>query len=76
MTGTSLRLPAFLANYQKFAADAAKESRPYDRYLLALTEQELAVRERNRIARLIKAARFPVMSPAIPRPRTSRPPGS
>ena len=53
----SLRLPAFLANYKKFAADASK---PYDRYLLALTEQELVVCERNRIVRHIKAARFPV----------------
>jgi DNA replication protein DnaC len=57
----TLRLPAFLANYRQFAADAIQESAPYDRYLLALAEQELAVRERNRIARLTKAARFPVI---------------
>ncbi|MDY7076687.1 MAG: IS21-like element helper ATPase IstB, partial [Chloroflexota bacterium] len=32
-----------------------------DRFLLALAEQEVAQRERNRIARRIKAARFPVL---------------
>lgn len=57
----SLRLPAFLGNYRKFADDAAKASLPYERYLLALTEQELATRERNRIVRRIKGARFPVI---------------
>lgn len=57
----SLRLPAFLENYRKFADDASTSSHTYERFLLALTEQELAVRETNRIARCIKAARFPVM---------------
>lgn len=57
----ALRLPAFLKNYRKFADDATQASLPYDRYLLALTEQELSTRERNRIARYMKAARFPVM---------------
>lgn len=57
----SLRLPTFLDNYGKVGQDAAKASLPYDRYLLALTEQEVLSRERNRIARCIKMARFPVM---------------
>lgn len=55
-----LRLPTFLQNYHKFAQEAAKDDHSYDRYLLALAEQEVAQRERNRIARLIRAARFPV----------------
>ena len=56
-----LRLPTFLQNYRKFAEDAAQANHSYDRFLLALAEQEVAQRERNRIARRIKAARFPVL---------------
>jgi len=56
-----LRLPTFLHNYRKFAEEAAQANHSYDRFLLALTEQEVAQRERNRIARRIKAARFPVL---------------
>ena len=57
----ALRLPMFLQNYRKFAEEAAQGNHSYDRYLLALAEQEAAQRERNRIARRIKAARFPVL---------------
>lgn len=57
----TLRLPGFLRNYRKFAEDAAQANLSYDRYLLSLAEQEIAQREKNRQARLIKAARFPVM---------------
>jgi DNA replication protein DnaC len=57
----SLRLPTFLANYRKFAEEAAQAGHPYDRFLLALAEQEMAQRERNRIARCIHGARFPVL---------------
>lgn len=56
-----LRLPTFLENYRKFAEDAAQAGLSYDRFLLALAEQEVAQREKNRIARRIKAARFPVL---------------
>lgn len=57
----SLRLPVFLSNYRKFAEEAAQAGHSYDRFLLALAEQEVAQRERNRIARRIKSARFPVL---------------
>jgi DNA replication protein DnaC len=57
----SLRLPAFLANYRKVAEEAAQANHTYDRFLLALAEQEIAQRERNRIARCIKGAHFPVL---------------
>ena len=57
----ALRLPTFLANYRKFAEEAAQAGHTYDRFLLALVEQEVAQRERNRIARRIKAARFPLL---------------
>jgi DNA replication protein DnaC len=57
----SLRLPTFMANYRKVAEEAAQAGHTYDRFLLALAEQEIAQRERNRIARCIKGARFPVI---------------
>jgi len=57
----ALRLPTFLQNYSKFAEDAAQANHGYDHFLLALAEQEVAQRERNRITRRIKAARFPVL---------------
>ena len=56
-----LRLPTFLRNYRKFAEEAAQADHSYDRFLLALAEQEIAQRERNRVERRIKAARFPVL---------------
>jgi len=56
-----LRLPTFLQNYRKFAEEAAHGNLGYDRFLMALTEQEVAQRERNRITRCIKGARFPVL---------------
>ena len=57
----ALRLPTFLKNYCKFAEEAAQADHTYDRFLLALAEQEVAQRERNLIARRIKSARFPVL---------------
>ena len=55
-----LRLPTFLTNYRKFAEDASQDNLSYDRFLLALAELEVVQREKNRIQRLIRAARFPV----------------
>ncbi len=57
----ALRLPTFLQHYRKFAEDAAQAHLTYDRYLLALVEQEMAQREARRQVRLIKAARFPLL---------------
>ena len=57
----ALRLHTFLRHYRKFAEEAAQANHSYDRFLLALAEQEIAQRERNRIERRIKAARFPVL---------------
>lgn len=56
-----LRLPTFARNYRKFAEDAAQANLGYDRYLLALTEQEIAQREASRQMRRTKAARIPVL---------------
>jgi len=55
-----LRLPTFLHNYAKFAEDAARESLSYDRFLLALVEQEVLQRQENQRRRRIQGARFPV----------------
>jgi DNA replication protein DnaC len=56
-----LRLPAFARNYRKFAEDAAQANLSYDRYLLALAEQEIAQREAGRQMRYTKAARVPMV---------------
>lgn len=56
-----LRLPTFAENYRQFALDAAQHNQDYARFLLALAEQEVAQRETNRIARRIKAAKFPAL---------------
>ena len=56
-----LRLPAFLNNYRQVAEDAARTQLSYDRFLLALAEQELASRDRNRQNQRIKAAHLPFL---------------
>jgi len=56
-----LKLPTFQANWRSFSEDAARGNLSYERFLLALAQQEVAQRERNRQERRIKAARFPVM---------------
>jgi DNA replication protein DnaC len=56
-----LRLPIFLHNWRSFAEDAAGSNLSYERFLLALAEQEVTQREQNRRERRIKAARFPVV---------------
>ncbi len=56
-----LRLPTFVQNYHKLAEDAARANLGYDKFLLALAEQEIAQRDANQQRRRIKAARFPVL---------------
>jgi DNA replication protein DnaC len=57
----ALHLSAFVRHYRQVAEDAAQANLSYDRYLLALAEQEMAQREKNRQTRLIQAAHFPVL---------------
>lgn len=57
----SLRLPTFLRHYRQFAEDAARTNQSYDRFLLALTEQEVNQGELNRQSQCIRTARFPVL---------------
>jgi DNA replication protein DnaC len=56
-----LRLPTFLQNYRKLAADAARANLTHERFLLTLAEQEIAQRELNQQTRRIRAARFPML---------------
>ena len=57
----SLRLPTFIENYQTFAQDATQQNLSFERYLLALAEQEVVQRDLNRQRLRIKQARFPVI---------------
>jgi DNA replication protein DnaC len=55
----SLKLPTFLAQYQRLAHQYAAEGLDPSGYLLRLAEAELIERERQLIERRIKQARFP-----------------
>lgn len=55
-----LRLPMIARSYAKVAEDAGAANLPYDRYLLALAEQEVMQREQNAFAHRMKQAGFPV----------------
>src|ERR1051326_2193961 len=58
----TLKLPTFLAEYEKLARQwAATEGRDRSAYLLRLVEAELRERERRLVERRIKQARFPAM---------------
>ena len=56
-----LRLPTFLAEYEKVARRCAAENVDHIRYLLRLSELELIERERRMVERRIKAAKFPAV---------------
>jgi len=57
----SLHLPTFLQHYRQVGEDAARQNLGYDRYLLALAEQEVTQRQLNRQRQRIKTARFPIL---------------
>jgi len=56
-----LGLPTFIRNHAPFASDAAQNQHSYSRYLLTLTEQEVAQRETNCRQRRLKEAKFPLI---------------
>jgi DNA replication protein DnaC len=56
-----LKLPTVLREYEKVAAEAAREGQDHIRYLLRLVELELIDRERRMVERRIRAARFPAV---------------
>ena len=55
-----LRLPTIARIYGKLGGEAARANLPYERYLLALVEQEVVQREQNAFALRMKRAGFPV----------------
>ena len=68
-----LKLPSFLREYGKTAAQCAAEGVDHSEYLLRLAELELIDRNRRMVERRIRAARFPAVKsldtfdfPAIP----------
>jgi IstB-like ATP binding protein len=56
-----LKLPTFLREYEKVAAEAARGGLDHVRFLLRLVELELIDRERRMVERRIRAARFPAV---------------
>jgi DNA replication protein DnaC len=54
-----LKLPTFLAEYEKVARESAADGIDHPRYLLRLAELELIERERRLVDRRIRAAKFP-----------------
>lgn len=56
----ALNLPAFLCEHDTLARQCAAEGLDYSGYLLRLAELELTERNRRRVERLIRKARFPV----------------
>lgn len=56
-----LKLLTVLREYEKVAAEAARDGQGHVRYLLRLVELELRNRARRTVERRIRAARFPVV---------------
>jgi DNA replication protein DnaC len=56
-----LKLPTFLAEYEKVAQECAQSGVDHVRYLLRLAELELIERERRMVERRIRAAKFPTV---------------
>ena len=56
-----LRLPTFLREYRKLAAQCAAEGADHPDYLLRLAELELIDRHQRMVERRIRAARFPAV---------------
>jgi DNA replication protein DnaC len=56
-----LKLPTFLAEYEKQAYECAQGGVDHVRYLLRLAELELIERERRMVDRRIRAAKFPAV---------------
>ena len=54
-----LKLPSFLREYGKMAAQCAAENADHPEYLLRLAELELIDRHQRMVERRIRAARFP-----------------
>ena len=56
-----LRLPSFLREYGKMAAQCAAEGVDHPQYLLRLADLELIDRHQRMVERRVRAARFPAV---------------
>ena len=56
-----LKLPSFLREYGKMAAQCAAEGVDHPQYLLRLAELELIDRHQRMVERRVRAARFPAV---------------
>ncbi|MFN7093344.1 MAG: ATP-binding protein, partial [Allorhizobium sp.] len=57
----TLKLPTFQREYQKLARLCAAEGVDHIGYLFRLSEREMIERDRRKVERRIKAAKFPVV---------------
>lgn len=57
----TLKLPTFQREYQKLARLCATEGVDHVGYLFRLAEREMIERDRRKVERRIKAAKFPVV---------------
>jgi len=57
---TELHLPAMRGCFEESARRAEQETLSYEQYLLDLTERECEMRDKNRIARLLKESGLPM----------------
>jgi DNA replication protein DnaC len=55
-----LRLPTIRSCFEELARQAEQETLSYQRYLLALVEQELQVRQQHRLERQLRDSRLPL----------------
>ena len=57
----ALKLPVFIREYPKVAAQCAKEKNDFSRFLLELSELDLIEREKQSTERRVREAGFPVI---------------
>ena len=60
-----LRLPSFLREYGKMAAQCAAEGVDHPEYLLRLAELELIDRHQRMVERRVRPARFPAVKSLV-----------
>jgi DNA replication protein DnaC len=56
-----LGLPAVIQHYRRVADEATRSQASYEQFLCTLVEQEVRKREQQRLQRLVRSARFPVI---------------
>ena len=61
-----LRLPSFLREYGKMAAQCAAENADHPEYQLRLAVLELVDRHQRMVERRVRAARFPLLKTLAP----------